>query len=49
MTNRFSRREVLKALATLPILGIFAQRFYVKYQRDLKSASKESLELAEVV
>ena len=46
MANRFSRREVLKALATLPILGFFAQRFYVKYQRDLNSVSKKSLELA---
>jgi len=46
MANKFSRREVLKALATLPVLGFFAQRFYVKYQRDLESASKESLELA---
>jgi predicted dehydrogenase len=36
---------VLKALATLPILGYFAQRFYVKYQRDFKTLNQKALEL----
>ncbi|MFH0756854.1 MAG: Gfo/Idh/MocA family oxidoreductase [Bacteroidota bacterium] len=34
-SGKTSRRDILKALATLPVLGFFANRFYAKSENDL--------------
>jgi predicted dehydrogenase len=48
-SSRFSRREVIKGLATLPVLGYFANRFYVKHGTDFKKpiVNKPQLGLSE--
>ena len=38
-TYRFSRRDILKGLATVPVLGFFSERVYSKYYSE-KAASK---------
>jgi predicted dehydrogenase len=38
MDRKFSRRDILKALASIPVLGFFAQRVHVKFKTDLKPA-----------
>lgn len=35
--KKISRRDILKSMATMPVLGYFANRFYVKYQTDIKT------------
>ncbi|RIJ49993.1 gfo/Idh/MocA family oxidoreductase [Maribellus luteus] len=48
-SNKISRRDTLKALVTLPVLGYFANRFYVKYENDLSSSdfTRMKLEVAD--
>jgi predicted dehydrogenase len=45
--NKISRRDTLKALATLPVLGYFSNRFYVKYKTEINvpDISRMQLEL----
>ncbi len=41
---RISRRDILKALLGLPVLGLFGQRFYAKYSRDIKNSAPPLVE-----
>ena len=34
-TSRFTRRQILKGLASLPVLGLFAQQFLKKLDDTL--------------
>lgn len=36
-SNHISRRDILKGLATIPVLGYFGARFYAKFDHDKKS------------
>jgi predicted dehydrogenase len=38
-SKRFSRRDILKGLSTVPVLGLFSERVYSKYQAE-KAANK---------
>ena len=40
-----SRRDTIKALATIPVAGLFANRFYVKYKKDLSDMKLKIPEL----
>jgi len=44
-TNKISRRDTLKALATLPVLGYFSSRFYVKYKNELGVSDLNRMQL----
>ena len=46
--DKFSRRDIVKGLATVPVLGAFAYAFYKKrkHERQIKNSILENLNLA---
>ncbi|MDD4189779.1 MAG: Gfo/Idh/MocA family oxidoreductase [Mangrovibacterium sp.] len=43
--NSISRRDILKALATLPVLGYFSNRFWVKYKNELSKSDLNRMQV----
>jgi predicted dehydrogenase len=39
MDRKYSRRDIIKAMASIPVLGFFAQRVHVKFKTDIKPES----------
>jgi len=47
--SKLTRRDVIKSLITLPVLGYFAHRFYIKYITDLVIKIKKQPELLKTI